>query len=78
MMMLSAKQEEHLMEVLEHAVSDPRLPARHVLLGGGTPLEMIWGSFGRKSLHKDQNKIRYSYLRHDCRPPTEQLYRHVA
>ena len=31
------KQQSHLMEVLAEAVSDPNLPARHVLLGGGTP-----------------------------------------
>jgi len=31
------KQEHHLMEVLGEALTDRNLPARHVLLGGGTP-----------------------------------------
>jgi hypothetical protein len=31
------KQEMHLMEVLALAVQDDRLPARHILIGGGTP-----------------------------------------
>ncbi len=31
------KQEFHLMEVLEHALRDDRLPAKHILIGGGTP-----------------------------------------
>lgn len=31
------KREEHLYEVLEAAVAEPTWPARHILLGGGTP-----------------------------------------
>lgn len=31
------KQKKHFVEVLSEAVNDPRLPAKHVLIGGGTP-----------------------------------------
>lgn len=33
----AAKKVEHLMEVLDAAVNDKILPAKHILLGGGTP-----------------------------------------
>lgn len=31
------KKEQHLLEALERSIHDPILPAKHVLLGGGTP-----------------------------------------
>lgn len=31
------KQEKHLLEALRAAVDDPKVPARHILIGGGTP-----------------------------------------
>lgn len=46
----SRKKARHLLEVLDHAINDPVHPAKHVLLGGGTPLGEDMGAVLASSL----------------------------